>query len=50
LRRGAFPNLEKESRIGMVLRFGWAAAPTALVRRLPLGDSLAMAPPGSPTA
>lgn len=50
LLRGAFPNLEKESRIGMVLRFGWAAAPTALVRRLPLGDSLAMAPPGSPTA
>ncbi len=37
----AFPNLERESRIGVVLRFGWAAAPTALVRRLPLADSLA---------
>ncbi len=44
--RAAFPNLERESRIGMVLRFGWAAAPTAVVRRLPLEESLATAPGG----
>jgi nitroreductase len=44
--RAAFPNLEKDARIGMVLRFGWAAAPTALVRRLPLEDSLATATAG----
>ncbi len=42
--RGAFPNLERESRIGAVLRFGWAPAPTAVVRRLPLEDSLATTP------
>jgi nitroreductase len=42
--RAAFPNLEREARIGMLLRFGWAPAPTASVRRLALQDSLAPAP------
>lgn len=42
--RGSFPNLERESRIGAVLRFGWAPAPTAVARRLPLEDSLAATP------
>ncbi len=39
--RSAFPNLEREARIGMLLRFGWAPAPTALVRRRSLEDSVA---------
>jgi nitroreductase len=42
--RAAFPNLEHGSRIGVLLRFGWAPPPTALVRRLSLQDSLAQAP------
>jgi nitroreductase len=39
--RAAFPNLEREARIGALLRFGWAPAPTAIVRRRSLADSLA---------
>ncbi len=39
--RAAFPNLEKDERIAIVLRFGWAPPPTSVVRRLPLADSLA---------
>lgn len=39
--RAAFPNLEREARIGALLRFGWAPAPTAVVRRRPLEDSVA---------
>jgi hypothetical protein len=37
----AFPNVERDARIAMLLRFGWAPAPTAIVRRRALEDSLA---------
>ena len=40
--RGAFPGLEKGARIALLMRFGWAQAPTARVRRLPLEDSVAV--------
>jgi nitroreductase len=40
--RAAFPNLDREERVAMLLRFGWAPAPTSAVRRLPLGDSVAL--------
>jgi nitroreductase len=39
--RAAFPNAERGSRIGLLLRFGWAPDPTARVRRLPLEESVA---------
>jgi len=39
--RAAFPSLERGSRIALFLRFGWAQAPTARVRRLPLEESVA---------
>ncbi len=42
--RSAFPNLERWSRIALLIRFGWAPAPTVRVRRLLLEDSLAFAP------
>ncbi len=44
--RAAFPNLEREARIGALLRFGWAPPPTAVVRRRSLADSLAGVLPG----
>ena len=45
--RGAFPSLDKGTRVAVILRVGNAPPPTALVRRLPLADSLATAaPPG----
>jgi nitroreductase len=39
--RAAFPNLEKGARIGLLIRFGWAPAPSTRVRRLALEDSVA---------
>jgi hypothetical protein len=39
--RSAFPSIERGSRIALVLRFGWAPASTARVRRLALADSVA---------
>ena len=41
--RAAFPSVERGARIGMLLRFGWASAPTSVVRRLPLEESVALA-------
>ena len=41
--RAAFPSVERTSRIGLILRVGWAPPPTARVRRLALQDSLAAA-------
>jgi nitroreductase len=41
--RGAFPSLERGARIALLMRFGWAPAPTVRVRRLPLEESLATA-------
>ena len=38
--RGAFPSIERGSRIAVLMRIGWAAAPTSHVRRLPLGESV----------
>lgn len=38
--RGAFPSVERESRIALLMRFGWAPAPSSTVRRLPLQDSV----------
>jgi nitroreductase len=39
----AFPSVEKGARVAFLLRVGNAPPPTALVRRLPLHDSLATA-------
>jgi len=39
--RGAFPNVPVDSRIAMLLRFGYADAPTCRVGRLALEESLA---------
>lgn len=39
--KAAFPSVEKGSSIAMLMRYGWAPAPAALVRRLPLEESLA---------
>jgi nitroreductase len=39
--RAAFPSVEQKERIVLLLRFGWAPASTARVRRLPLEESLA---------
>jgi hypothetical protein len=39
--RGAFPSVEKGARIGLLLRFGWAPAPSSRVRRLALEESVA---------
>lgn len=41
--RSAFPNIERWSRIALLMRFGWAPPPTVHVRRLPLADSLGTA-------
>jgi hypothetical protein len=38
--RAAFPNVERGSRIAMILRYGWAPDPSARVRRLPLDESV----------
>jgi nitroreductase len=38
---GAFPSVERGARIAIVMRYGWAPAPTSRVRRLPVEDSLA---------
>jgi nitroreductase len=43
--RAAFPSVEKGSRVALMMRVGNAPPPTALVRRLPLVDSVAAAPP-----
>jgi nitroreductase len=43
--RGAFPSAERGSRIAMLLRFGWAPAPTARVRRYSLEESVASEAP-----
>lgn len=41
--RGAFPNLEPDARIALLLRVGWAQPVSARVRRLPLEDSVTVA-------
>jgi nitroreductase len=41
----AFPGFEKGARIAVLMRVGWAPPPTSSVRRLPLADSIAVAPP-----
>jgi hypothetical protein len=48
--RAAFPSLEKGARVAVLLRVGYAPAPTTLARRLPLADSLATAPGGESEA
>jgi nitroreductase len=49
--RAAFPGVERSSRIGMLMRYGWAPEPTTRVRRLPLDDSIASdAPSDAPAA
>jgi nitroreductase len=40
--RGAFPIVDKGSRIAFLMRVGQAPPPTARVRRLPLADSMAV--------
>jgi nitroreductase len=44
--RAAIPSIEKGARIALLLRFGWAAAPTASVRRLALEESVATSESG----
>jgi nitroreductase len=44
--RAAFPNVERGSRIAMILRYGWAPDPSARVRRLPLEESISTGMPG----
>ena len=46
--RAAFPSVDRGSRIALLLRFGWAPAPTVHVRRLPLEESVAIAPRETP--
>ena len=46
--RAAFPSVDKGSRIALLMRFGWAPPPTVRVRRLPLEDSVAIAPSETP--
>jgi len=46
--RAAFPSVDRGSRIALLLRFGWAPAPTVRMRRLPLEDSVALAPRETP--
>ena len=41
--RAAFPNFERDERVAMLMRFGWAPPPTSSVRRLPLEDSVGKA-------
>jgi hypothetical protein len=43
--RGAFPSVDKASRIAVLLRVGQAPAPTTRVRRIPLGESVAITKP-----
>jgi len=43
--RRAFPNVPDGARVAMLVRFGWAEAPSCRVGRLPLDDSLAPAAP-----
>ncbi len=38
--RAAFPSVERGSRVALLMRFGWAPAPTTRVRRLPLEESV----------
>jgi len=45
---GAFPSVEKGSRVALLMRVGNAPPPTALVRRLPLHDSVAAAAAAEP--
>jgi nitroreductase len=40
----AFPSVEKESRIAILMRFGKAPPPTVIAGRLPLAQSVAVAP------
>jgi hypothetical protein len=42
--RGAFPSVEKEARLAILMRIGNAPPPTAIVGRLPLAESVAAAP------
>jgi hypothetical protein len=44
----AFPSVEKGARVAFLMRVGNAPPPTALVRRLPLHDSLAAAAAEAP--
>lgn len=41
--RAAFPNIELDARVAVLLRFGWAQSVTARVRRRPLEDSVVLA-------
>jgi nitroreductase len=41
--RGAFPGVERGSRIAFLMRFGWAVAPTSRAGRRPLDESVAIA-------
>jgi Nitroreductase family len=41
--RNAFPSLEKEARVAILMRIGKAPPPTAIVGRLPLAQSVAAA-------
>jgi nitroreductase len=41
----AFPSFERDARIAILMRIGWAPPPTIIVRRLPLEESVALAPP-----
>jgi nitroreductase len=43
----AFPSVEKGARVALLMRVGNAPAPTALVRRLPLLDSVATTRPAT---
>jgi nitroreductase len=43
--RAAFPSLEKDARIAILMRFGKAPPPTAIAGRLPLAQSIAVASP-----
>lgn len=43
--RAAFPNVERESRIALLMRYGWAPEPTSRVRRIPLEESVAAGAP-----
>lgn len=39
--RAAYPSVEKGASIAILMRYGWAPAPTTLARRLPLEESVA---------
>jgi nitroreductase len=46
--RGAFPSVDKASRIGVLLRVGQAPPPSTRVRRITLGESVAVVKPEPP--